>query len=82
MPVLIKRIDGKELFCAISQHGEADHDQDEPNDMVRHGAPVPLRFLSTPNFFIGLPVRYSDAGKALANELIVLAIASSLVVRP
>ena len=31
--------------------------------------PVPLRFLSTPNFFIGPPVRNSDAGKALANKL-------------
>ena len=79
MSVLIKRTDGKKLFCAIRQHGEANHNQDEPNDMARHGVPVPLRFLSTPN---GRPVRHSDAGKALVNELIVLAVATSLVVRP
>jgi hypothetical protein len=82
MSVLIKRTDGKKLFCSIRQHGEADHDQDEPNDMARHGVPVPLRFLSTPNVFIGRPARHSDAGKALVNELIVLAVATSLVVRP
>ena len=82
MSVLIKRIDGKKLFCPIRQHSEADHYQDEPNDMARHGVPVPLRFLSTSNFFIGRPVRYCDAGKALANELILFAVAFSLVVRP
>jgi len=37
--------------------------------MARHGRPRSFAFPATPNFFIGRPVRNSDAGKALANNL-------------
>src|SRR3989304_5098726 len=55
MSVLIKRIDCKKLLRPIRQYGKADHNQDEPNDMTRHGVPVPLRFLLPRIFLLALP---------------------------
>lgn len=36
--------------------------------MTWHDVPVPLRFLSTPNFFIGPPLRRLVTGRDLANK--------------
>src|ERR1700690_2585000 len=43
--VFVKRIGGKKSFCSICHHTEDHHQDDESNDVSRHGFPASQRYL-------------------------------------